>query len=1022
MKAILQNKLQLILCLLLCSTAIIGQDLSIISFKSMPAQIYLHRPIVFQLVIINQGPEPVPGFIIEIKVSNQDNGRMVFEKTYMMGFLSGFSTTTLLTNADLFYLNREEAHLASAEIIFDGDPGPTNNYAQFEFTPESLGIQLTSEQWNSSSPTNPSIYPYGAIGFKLPKSLFQLIKNPLIQIACGKNENLLPCFYNFPFPPMEERDVWIPINYTSADFVAGELIQDLQLSILITDYTWSNQKLPWFDFIENTCHQLNTSAYGGNWISPTADPPLVKTPVSFTNNMLPDLNYQSGIVGLDLNALAPKTNPCYSGDNRASGPAAASNGLMSLINKHPDELDNGLQQREILELISRDALRRTASGITVKQFIESKLNLLDNLCMPLGIEYQWAQNTLPLIMSPQVYQRSQASNAYLQYGDLPSFDFIKTKISAGASVELIFGYYDNNNQRLEGSWANVCGILDHPSFHGIYIHLDIDDQNAGGHRIFYSHLKQENSKKWSRLVSFENLNYACWLEAAVSQEFKPGKMFNPIPLTTFRNIHLSGPLQSYQLSGTFRLFIPASEMTEQAYVNIFAQKESGAWVWLSRAVPLAVFDNDYKLDNPFSYQRLDLNAAQLKDKLLNVYVDYGRDVNSYNSIIPHWKLKKNLVYKIQTKDIMIKYNPVSGDGDDHSDHTTGSPLPDIRSSAVADSVYRGCKVDNLDLDSSRHRPNSSMNTQGDWNACAPTAAANSMQWLEGQFPDKIKTNLSLREKMEELSRLMKRPNEQGVLTDSFILGKLAFIDKYKLPIKVKFQRCCHWPIEDIRSPDSLHGHSARNDNDTMKPFRLRWDWLVREMKAGEDVELEFVYKDIKKDSVVGAHMVTATGIKIVGDQRGFWYKDDERQDTVDGTGESFVHWENDSMGYVYVPELSDSCVRTYVTSMISESYDSTVVFYVIAVDDLERSGIRVWPNPVECKTQLNIQLNESWQGIVQWRLIDFAGRVNSSGKMRSYINNYRLSIPTTDLIPGNLYLLQLIHDKQFYAIKIFVTH
>lgn len=1022
MNAFLQKKVLLLTSMLCLAISIVGQDLSIISFKSMPDQIYLHRPIVFQLIVINQGPEPVPGFRLEIKVNNQDNGRMVFEKSYMMGMLSGFSTTTLLTNADLFYLNREEMHLASAEIIFDGDPGPTNNYAQFEFTPQNLGIQLTTEQWNSSSPTLPSTYPHGAFGLTIPKSLFSLVRNPMFQIACGKNENLLPVFFNFPFPPLETRDVWIPINYSRADFQAGEVIKDLQVSILITDYTWSNQKLPWFDFIGSDASQLTINPFGAEWSGPDPVPPLLKTPVSFSNNALPVINYQKDVPSLDLNAMGPKSNPCYSGDHRAGGPAAATNGIRALTNNNPDELDNGLLQREMLELLSRDALRRTETGITVKQIIESKLSLIDNFCMPIGIEYQWARNNFPLIMSPQIYQRSQAVNAFSQFGDLPSFEFLKTKFNSKSSSELMFGYYDSNNNRLEGSWAVVCGLLEHPTFKGIYLIFDIDDQNPQGDRVFYSHLNKENSNPWTRLTSFENLNYTCWIEAAISQDFKPGKTFNPIPLSSFRNIHRSGPLQSYLLSGTFRILIPASEMTEQAYVNIFAQKESGDWVWLSRDVPLAVFDNDYELNNPFSYQRLDLKADQLPDKLLNVYVDYGRDVHCYPPIIPHWKLKKNVAYKIQSKDIQIKYNPVEEDGDDHSDHSTGSPLPEPISREVTDSVYRGCRIPNLDLDSSRHQPDPAMNTQGDLNACAPTAAANSMQWLEGEFPDKIKTNLTLREKMEELSRLMYRKDTSGTFIDSFILGKLAFIDKYKLPIKVKFQRCCHWPIENIRSPDSLHGHSARNDNDTMQPFRLRWDWLVKEMKAGEDVEMNIVFKNIKKDSFEGAHMVTVTGVKTVGTKRGFWYKDDQRQDTIGGTGESFVHWEYDSMGFIYIPEMSDSCYRTYVNTMVSESYDSTVVFHVIGVDEQNKgSGIRIWPNPVEHRSGVQIEFSDSWIGQVQWRMIDMAGHTVASDKIEIMNHDHIERIPTNPLMPDKLYVLQLIHARKILNFRIFVS-
>ena len=243
---------------------------------------------------------------------------------------------------------------------------------------------------------------------------------------------------------------------------------------------------------------------------------------------------------------------------------------------------------------------------------------------------------------------------------------------------------------------------------------------------------------------------------------------------------------------------------------------------------------------------------------------------------------------------------------------------------VMDSIYRGCNIPNLDLNYSVYNSVTVPGYAGDQNACAPTSAANSMQWLENNFPP-IKTNLSHRDKLVELSKLMNRPVDEGVFVREFIEGKLAFINKYKLPIRVKFQ--VYNLNSDVNSPDKIE-NDAINKGDGTHP---KWEFLKQEMKDEEDVEMfiEFHKKVGNEDKVIGRHAIAASGVAEGGGNRVLWYKDDSYQGRAGGNTEKERKWDTLSNG---VPVLNapitigDTTWYTSVAGVISESYDSTVVF------------------------------------------------------------------------------------------------
>lgn len=268
-------------------------------------------------------------------------------------------------------------------------------------------------------------------------------------------------------------------------------------------------------------------------------------------------------------------------------------------------------------------------------------------------------------------------------------------------------------------------------------------------------------------------------------------------------------------------------------------------------------------------------------------------------------------------------------------------------------VLRGCAMPNIDLIDSLHHghPHVPADYANDWNACGPAATTNSFTWLRAQHAvldslldrDSLLNNnandsTARRQMLYEFSRLMDRPVDSYTRLDSFIMGKLAFVDKYRLPVHVKYQSII-WN-NDIPSPDATQGHSADNQNAPTDPARpnakISLEWLYQEMKKGEDVELlmHWVTYDSLGNPVFTGHYVTLTGIRY---NHGNWrlrLKHDWDQSRPGGLRHDITgaRSTNDSVpfygrGLIELENLRDSTLgRCYITHAVSESFDSTITF------------------------------------------------------------------------------------------------
>jgi hypothetical protein len=353
------------------------------------------------------------------------------------------------------------------------------------------------------------------------------------------------------------------------------------------------------------------------------------------------------------------------------------------------------------------------------------------------------------------------------------------------------------------------------------------------------------------------------------------------------------------------------------FFNVMARNtDTEQEAWVVKNMPVLPYDGISRFKYPF-------NLGDLG------YED-GDDVDSLDIVIREDTLQINEPFDAYDWfRLEIKSTDYNVPADNEPFYDLNADLPAMVTFPAYDAVkvthwnYRGCKVPNIDLDSSEHKPDGTY--AGDWNACGPAAAANSLQWLEDSFATVPSTGKSHREKMEEISGFMNRGNECGVNTEQLAKGKLGFIDKYKLPISVKYQSW--WNQDDsIPSPNGNYSHSAKNmhaDPSVQKP--PTWEFLKSEMEKGEDVEILFGWYDHGAHRN-GGHWVTVTGVSEVSNgNKGIYVKDDWEQADSAGTREIFLTWQVDGnwsrlVGY---DGPNNYC---WVESVVSESYDPDVTF------------------------------------------------------------------------------------------------
>jgi hypothetical protein len=441
-------------------------------------------------------------------------------------------------------------------------------------------------------------------------------------------------------------------------------------------------------------------------------------------------------------------------------------------------------------------------------------------------------------------------------------------------------------------------------------------------------------------------------------------------------------------------YIKTPMMEKLSYINVMGRNPiTMKQAWIVKNFPLLPLSESSRLYYHFDYR--DLGYEE------------GDNVDSLDIVVQEDTVQRTVPFDafgwLRFNVWNIDYN-VPADNEQFSDLNTGLPgmvsMPSYDSVKITYWKYRGNKMPNIDLDSSSHK--SGDNYAGDWNAAGPAGAANSLQWLEDSIEAIPSTGTMLREKMEELSGFMNRENEGGTNTEKVVKGKLGYIDKYKLPIHVKYQSW--WNQDDsILSPDDTYGHYAENMNDDPEEKTPpQWEFLKSEMDKGEDVEMGFGWYDYDNYRY-GGHMVTVSGIaEDSKGKKGLFIKDDWDQSDSAGTRETFLLWQEDE-GWGRLVGFDGSDYYCWVECIVSESYDSTITFEEPSyIKELPyESGtlkVHILNNPGQLYEDIFVNLSLQESSNVEVELYNLNGQLLSSLKLGKYFTG-----TSKILLPGSIF-------------------
>ncbi len=391
----------------------------------------------------------------------------------------------------------------------------------------------------------------------------------------------------------------------------------------------------------------------------------------------------------------------------------------------------------------------------------------------------------------------------------------------------------------------------------------------------------------------------------------------PVGVFNFYRYTLLSPFFSpFSQYGSFRLSTPAAPATR--WLNVVAWRNDSTPFWIARNLPIPATGKAIEYEHDIDLTGIVQPEVQQDSITVSITV-----TDTTWNTVTNELLKQGFILEHDSVTIGMNDEPVQPGmtSPPAATYPTMARSPVLRETILRDTVP------NIDLDSTVHNANTTLGYAGDFNACVPTAIANSMQWLEN-FEDALPQSLAIREKLKLLSALCERERSAGVHPLPLVRAKQHYVDSLKIPLHVKFQANNLWIPKDsasIASPIPRFGHSAANQS--AGAGRVSMDWIVQEMKDNEDVELSFKYFDTVANEIKGGHCVNVTGVITDNDKlRGLWYQDDIKQTAPGGTAQRYVSVDDnvDPRGPVLYGNQFGH--RRFIHAAFSESYDPTVKF------------------------------------------------------------------------------------------------
>lgn len=680
-------------------------------------------------------------------------------------------------------------------------------------------------------------------------------------------------------------------------------------------------------------------------------PPIPPLPI------LPDtieyLSRECNVPNIDLDAQThPDPN---SGDANACAPAAAANSLKWLMQEHPAEILDIDSLRGIIEQL-KVFMGFDSTGVEWDTFIMGKLEYIDTYQLPIRVKYQVHTpypGFKPIIESPDSTFGHAAENKTTP-GGWPDYDWIINELEKGEDVEMGITYWCDSSgvlvQRTSHA-VNLTGYFKFGNDRWLVWKHDINQDGPGGTceeygrwgvdeagYPFLSEMSESDSgciayvgdvvsESYDSTVTFEDVTGYNWKYRPI--EYLPGSAQEGYPFHAWL---------------TFRL---PFFLSETQFLNVIVcNPETGEGEWVLQNVPLPDDTDEIPVRIKMDLGGISVGGSLPDPIIIKYHIGAYQENDDFTF--------QSYATLMACPEIFVLPN-----GGTIGFHPLIPRFPPILAPITlpppVEYIIRGCEVPNIDLDS--------MSQIDDWNACGPAAAANSLQWLDDQH-EEIDIPVELRPILDSLKRMMMHHVDSGVHWMAMIEGKLEFIDQFHLPIRVKYQAHRSAPAE-IASPNPVYSHKATNESppDPNNPgmyLHPTFDWLCQELEEDEDVEMMFGYYcdttlmpgDTFPDGSMAmmdttfmkrkfGHVINVTGKVKVGPLKWITYKQDVHQAGEGGTTEDntpdgarytdMSEWIDVEGGYAYLKrenyiEMDGDTCRTFVESIVSESYDPDIEF------------------------------------------------------------------------------------------------
>ena len=941
---------------------------SIIQPKGLAQMLYQYQ-IIFIIANINRLPALNYNNLVTITKKNDPTYQW---STTVEGIPIDSFTTQQHSSAESWTPMNPGEYTIKVQVFFGDDIDHSNDTLSESITVEEMGDPFLQFPFRVSQVQyrNPSLKEFSNTGlFSVDYSNLDTVKYINVMGRVDSSKPYKWIIQNAPLFPF--KDISTSTFFFNYDDM--NVARDSQITTMSINISWTNKILSSaYEVKRDTSVAVNLVLFDVATYNEVVDSIFnvpTFTPGTTWDTTKPTTYVYRGctVPNIDLNSTLynPTTVPGYAGDKNACGPAAAGNSLEWLEKTHPKTPLTGTAHREKMVELSKMMDRANEAGVNTQQLVKGKLAFIDKYRLPIRVKFQSVFVGDSTIKSPGNNSSNEAKNHNTGNKTPPKWDWLKQEMEHGEDVEILFGWYDSTGNRNGGHWITVTGLSEIGGKKGIYFKDDWEQGAAGGLRHPFSEWI-EGDNGWSRIKGLDEGSSICWVESVVSESYDStiNQDVEPLGINECRFFEMMFGLD--EKKGEVQVAVAPSE--EPRYLNLWGTKtNSKEFNWFGWNIFLPPFSVSQYYTFFFDFEELGYTDNDNHDSLRFAMTVTDTPVTKKDTI------KHYVDYKLGTTNIII------GDGTIDNDIFT-SPriipsIPGFEGWGIRTYIYRGCEVPNIDLDSTRNNPGTVPGYAGDMNACGPAAASNSLQWLANINP-KLDPKNTHRDKLKELSGLMNRANNEGVMREDFIKAKLAFIDKYKLPIKVKFQGF-KFDTNDINSPNNAFGHKADNKNDSNR-MSPKWNWLVQEMKDSEDVELEFGFYD-NTGTRRGGHWITVTGVSDVGTARGLYFKDDLNQKDTGGLRNPYVNLK-DTLGYTYLVQLSTASGYTcWIETIVSESYDSTMTFTGVEEHQLkDEYNLKIIPNPSPSGKNIDITFNLISASKVEAEIFDLSGNLVTS--------------------------------------------